>query len=234
MREVINLHIGQAGVQAGESNWELLLAEHNIANDGTMKNPTVKDEGISTFFSQTDIAGKYVPRSVFVDLEPSTIDRVRNGQYKKLFHPSSLLSGKEDAANNYARGHYTVGKEMIEPTLECIRKQAENCDGLQGFLLYHSVGGGTGSGFASLLMERLSMDFGKKSKLDFCIYPSPQVSTSVVEPYNSVLSTHALLEHVDCAFMLDNEAIYDICKKNLDIEKPSYLNLNRIISQITT
>jgi tubulin alpha len=234
MREVINLHIGQAGVQAGESNWELLLAEHNIANDGTMKNPTVKDEGISTFFSQTDIAGKYVPRSVFVDLEPSTIDRVRNGQYKKLFHPSSLLSGKEDAANNYARGHYTVGKEMIEPTLECIRKQAENCDGLQGFLLYHSVGGGTGSGFASLLMERLSMDFGKKSKLDFCIYPSPQVSTSVVEPYNSVLSTHALLEHVDCAFMLDNEAIYDICKKNLDIEKPSYLNLNRLIAQITS
>ena len=123
---------------------------------------------------------------------------------------------------------------MIEPTLECIRKQAENCDGLQGFLLYHSVGGGTGSGFASLLMERLSMDFGKKSKLDFCIYPSPQVSTSVVEPYNSVLSTHALLEHVDCAFMLDNEAIYDICKKNLDIEKPSYLNLNRLIAQITS
>eukprot|EP00029_Vermamoeba_vermiformis_P012935 TRINITY_DN787_c0_g1_i2.p1 TRINITY_DN787_c0_g1~~TRINITY_DN787_c0_g1_i2.p1 ORF type:complete len:194 (+),score=49.60 TRINITY_DN787_c0_g1_i2:43-582(+) len=177
MREVISLHIGQAGVQAGESTWELLLAEHNIANDGTMKNPTVKDEGISTFFSQTDTTGKYVPRSVFVDLEPSTIDSVRNGQYKKLFHPSSMLSGKEDAANNYARGHYTVGKEMIDPTLDRIRKQAENCDSLQGFLLYHSVGGGTGSGFAALLMERLSLDFGKKSKLDFCIYPSPQVSS---------------------------------------------------------
>jgi tubulin alpha len=78
----------------------------------------------------------------------------------------------------------------------------------------------------------LSVDYGKKSKLDFCVYPSPQVSTAVVEPYNSVLSTHSLLEHTDVAFMLDNEAIYDICKKSLDIEKPTYSNLNRLVAQV--
>jgi len=76
------------------------------------------------------------------------------------------------------------------------------------------------------------VDYGKKSKLDFCIYPSPQVSTSVVEPYNSVLSTHSLLEHTDVSFLLDNEAIYDICKKSLDIERPSYTNLNRLVAQV--
>ena len=76
----------------------------------------------------------------------------------------------------------------------------------QGFLIFHSFGGGTGSGFASLLMERLSVDYGKKSKLEFAIYPSPQVSTAVVEPYNSILTTHTTLEHSDCAFMVDNEA----------------------------
>ena len=58
-----------------------------------------------------------------------------------------------------------------------IRKLADNCTGLQGFLVFHSFGGGTGSGFTSLLMERLSVDYGKKSKLEFCIYPAPQVST---------------------------------------------------------
>jgi len=81
-------------------------------------------------------------------------------------------------------------------------------------------------------LERLSVDYGKKSKLDFCIYPSPQVSTAVVEPYNSVLSTHSLLEHTDVAFLLDNEAIYDICRKNLGIEKPTYRNLNRLLAQV--
>ena len=62
-------------------------------------------------------------------------------------------------------------------------------------------------------MERLSVDYGKKSKLEFSIYPAPQVSTAVVEPYNSILTTHTTLEHSDCAFMVDNEAIYDICRK---------------------
>ncbi|KAJ8305066.1 hypothetical protein KUTeg_017382 [Tegillarca granosa] len=95
-------------------------------------------------------------------------------------------------------------------------------------------GGGTGSGFTSLLMERLSVDYGKKSKLEFAIYPAPQIATAVVEPYNSILTTHTTLEHSDCAFMVDNEAIYDICRRNLDIERPSYTNLNRLIGQIVS
>jgi hypothetical protein len=58
------------------------------------------------------------------------------------------------------------------------------------------------------------------------------VSTSVVEPYNSVLSTHSLLEHTDVSILLDNEAIYDICRRSLDIERPTYTNLNRLVSQV--
>lgn len=105
-----------------------------------------------------------------------------------------------------ARGHYTVGKTLIDNVLEQVRRLADNCSGLQGFFVFHSFGGGTGSGFGALLMERLSMDYGKKSKLEFSVYPAPKMSTSVVEPYNSVLTTHTTLEHSDCSFMVDNEA----------------------------
>ena len=104
-----------------------------------------------------------------------------------MVHPEQLITGKEDAANNYARGHYTIGKEIVDLVLDRIRKLADQCTGLQGFLIFHSFGGGTGSGFASLLMERLSVDYGKKSKLEFAIYPAPQISSAVVEPYNSIL-----------------------------------------------
>merc|ERR1712244_180406 len=72
--------------------------------------------------------------------------------------------------NNYARGHYTIGKEIVDLVLDRIRKLSDQCTGLQGFLIFHSFGGGTGSGFTSLLMERLSVDYGKKSKLEFAIY----------------------------------------------------------------
>lgn len=233
MREIISLHVGQAGVQLGNSLWELYCMEHGITPDGTMVEGKTKndDRGFQTFFNETG-SGKFVPRAVMADLEPTVIDEVRSGAYKKLFHPQQLISGKEDAANNYARGHYTIGKEKVELVLERVRKLADQCDGLQGFMIFHSVGGGTGSGFCSLLLERLSLDYGKKSKLDFCIYPSPKVSTAVVEPYNSVLSTHSLLEHTDCAFLLDNEAIYEICNNALDVERPNYNNLNMLISQV--
>jgi len=234
MREIINIHIGQAGVQTGNAVWELYCLEHGITPDGQMPNDKTVDkeeDAFNTFFAETG-AGKHVPRCVFIDLEPTVIDEVRNGAYRKLFHPEQLMTGKEDAANNYARGHYTVGKEMVDATMDRIRKLADQCHGLQGFLIFHSVGGGTGSGFGSLLLERLSVEYAKKSKLDFCIYPSPRVSTAVVEPYNSVLSTHSLLELTDVAFMLDNEAIYGIAQNSLGIGRPSYSDLNRLIAQV--
>lgn len=58
-------------------------------------------------------------------------DEVRSGTYRQLFHPEQLITGKEDAANNYARGHYTIGKEIVDVVLDRIRKLADQCTGLQ-------------------------------------------------------------------------------------------------------
>ena len=68
----------------------------------------------TTRFSQKPGAGKHVPRAVMLDLEPTVVDEVRTGTYRQLFHPEQLISGKEDAASNYARGHYTIGKEIVD------------------------------------------------------------------------------------------------------------------------
>ncbi|XP_053463709.1 tubulin alpha-8 chain-like [Nycticebus coucang] len=236
MGECISIHVGQAGVQMGNACWELYCLEHGIQPNGTMLSDKTLARGsdsFNTFFNETG-AGKRVPWAVFVDLEPDVIDRVRTGIYRQLFHPEQLISGKEDAANNYARGYYTVGPEVIDLVMDRIRKLTDQCIRLQGFLIFHSFGGGTGSGFTSLLMERLSVDYGKKSKLEFAIYPAPHMSTAVVEPYNSILTTHSTLEHSDCVFLMDNEAICDICCHKLDIECPTYTNLNQLISQIVS
>jgi len=115
MRECISIHLGQAGCQIGNACWELYCLEHGIQPDGQM--PSDKtigggDDSFTTFFSETG-AGKHVPRAVMVDLEPTVVDEVRTGTYRQLFHPEQLITGKEDAANNYARGHYTIGKEIV-------------------------------------------------------------------------------------------------------------------------
>ena len=80
-----------------------------------------------------------MPRAVYVDLEPTVCDEVRTGTYRQLYHPEQIISGKEDAANNYARGHYTIGKEIVDLVLDRIRKLADNCTGLQGFLVFLSL-----------------------------------------------------------------------------------------------
>merc|ERR1712072_1005117 len=162
---------------------------------------------------------------------PTVVDDVRTGEYQQMFHPEFLLNGKEDAANNFARGHYTVGKEILDQVNDRLRKMVDNSDNVQGFVVNHSVGGGTGSGLGALILERIAVDYRKKSKLGFEVYPSPTISTCVVEPYNALLTTHWLLDHTEISVLLDNEAIYEICQKKLDIKKPSYDNLNRLITK---
>ena len=129
---------------------------------------------------------------------------MRRGAYKELFHPENLISGKEDAANVYSRGYHLLGREVIDLLLDRIRLTADQCTGLQGFIAYHSFSGGTGSGLTAMLLERLAVDYPKKTKVEFAIYPSVNLSSSVVEPYNSVLCSHAMLENSEVAFMVDN------------------------------
>lgn len=168
----MSIHVGQAGVQIGDTIWELYRLEHSIDADGTAKEIT--DTG--AFFSETD-NGKFVPHSIFIDLEPTVIGEIRTGVHKNFYHPETMITGKEDAANNYARGHYTVGKEIVDRVLGQMRKQIEKFSSLQGFLLFNSFGGGTGSGFTALLLERLQSDYAKALNLQFSVYPAPMIST---------------------------------------------------------
>ncbi|CAL1144545.1 unnamed protein product, partial [Cladocopium goreaui] len=207
--------------------WELFCLGHGIQPDGQM--PSDKTIGRQQLVLVSLMT--FILRRSWTE-EPTVVDEVRTGTYRQLFHPEQLISGKEDAANNFARGHYTIGKEIVDLVLDRIRKLADNCTGLQGFCVYNACGGGTGSGLGCLMLERLSVDYGKKSKISFTVWCCPQVATAVVEPYNTVLCVHSLLEHTDVTIMYDNEALYDICRRNLDIERPTYTNLNRLIAQI--
>ena len=94
------------------------------------------DDAFNTFFSETG-AGKHVPRCIFLDLEPTVIDEVRTGTYRQLFHPEQLISGKEDAANNFARGHYTSEFWEGSGVAVCMRSSmfgVEVCSGYSGRL----------------------------------------------------------------------------------------------------
>lgn len=75
-----------------------------------------------------------------------TMDSVRSGAFGQLFRPDNFVFGQSGAGNNWAKGHYTEGAELVDSVLDVVRKEAEGCDCIQGFQLTHSLGGGTGSG----------------------------------------------------------------------------------------
>mmetsp|Transcript_5394 Transcript_5394/g.16503 ORF Transcript_5394/g.16503 Transcript_5394/m.16503 type:complete len:464 (+) Transcript_5394:141-1532(+) len=232
MREIVHIQAGQCGNQIGLKFWETISQEHGLDHKGIYQGDNeLQLERMNVYF--TEAAGaRFVPRGVLVDLEPGVIDSVRASQYGGLFRPDNFVFGASGAGNNWAKGHYTEGAEMVDSVLDVIRKEVENTDCMQGFQLCHSLGGGTGSGLGTLLLSKIRESYPDRMMCTFSVVPSPKVSDTVVEPYNATLSIHQLVENADEVFCIDNEALYDICFRTLKLDTPSYGDLNRLVSQV--
>ncbi|KER26208.1 hypothetical protein T265_06490 [Opisthorchis viverrini] len=291
MRQLIHLHVGQAGVQTANALWELYCLEHQIQPDGrqiasafdqlqakinaakaqglprldledlnvtNLEAPEIKDElnkilpnegrtntqaasqardfdngAYETLFATTP-SGQFVPRAILVDSEPSVIDEVRNGMYRCLYHPHDLITHNEDCSNNFARGNITIGKKMIDKIMERVRKAVEQTDLLQGFVATHSCSGGTGGGLTAYIFQCLSSDYEKNSIVQLPIYPSPQHANTIVEPYNTVLHLDQAVDAVKLSTMMDNEAIGEVCRRNLMHRQPTFHTLNQVIALLTS
>lgn len=101
-----------------------------------------------------------------------------------------------------------------------------------GFQVCQSLGGGTGSGMGTLLISKIREEYPDRMMMTFSVVPSPTVSDSLVEPYNATLSVHQLVENADECMVLDNEALFNICQKMLKLTKPSFGDLNHLVSAV--
>jgi len=230
MREIIHVQCGQCGNQIGAKFWEVISDEHGIDPTGTYHGDSdLQLERINVYFNEAT-GGRYVPRAILMDLEPGTMDSVRAGPYGQLFRPDNFVFGQTGAGNNWAKGHYTEGAELIDSVLDVVRKEAEGCDCLQGFQFSHSLGGGTGSGMGTLLISKIREEYQDRIIETFSVFPSPKVSDTVVEPYNATLSIHLLVDSTDEVMVIDNEALYDICFRTLKLTTPTYGDLNHLVS----
>merc|ERR1712072_1421477 len=177
-------------------------------------------------------SGKWITRAVMVDLEPGTLDVVTASAVGKAFKPDNFVFGNSGAGNNWAKGHYTEGAEIVEQAIDVVRKEAEGSDHVQGFQIAHSLGGGTGSGLGTLLLLKIRDAYPDRLTKTYSIYPSPKVSDTVVEPYNAILATHQLLENADQTYVIDNEALYSIVVNILKEDAPTFSFMNYLISQV--
>ena len=256
--EMIMLQMGQCGNQVGFEFWKKLCKEHGISNEGEPGllltvhcNISISgilqehaSEGIDrkdVFFYQADDE-HYIPRSVLLDLEPRVINTIMNSEYKKLYNPENIYLAKDGggAGNNWASG-YSQGEGLHEEVFDIIDREAEGSDSLEGFVLTHSIAGGTGSGMGSYVLEKLADRFPKKLVQTYSVFPNQEdkgdnamgyVSDVVVQPYNSILTLKRLTQSADCVVVLDNTALNRIATDRLHINNPSLTQINELVSTI--
>ena len=230
MREIVHIQTGQCGNQIGSKFWEVISDEHGIDPNGQYNGDSdLQLERANVYYNEAT-GGRYVPRAVLVDLEPGVLDSVRAAPIGQLFRPDNMIFGQNGAGNNWAKGYYTEGAEIVDQAMDVIRKEAEGTDCLQGFQMAHSLGGGTGSGLGNLLIQKIREEYPDRIMTAFSVVPSPKVSNVIVEPYNATLAFHQLIENTDQTVILDNEALYDICFRTLKLTQPTFGDLNHLVS----
>lgn len=223
----------------GNAFWKQLCSEHAIRADGTQDSTGASNFGRDVgdrkdaFFYQAD-DNHFIPRSVLIDLEPRVVTSILQSSHGAIYNPENVLIAADGggAGNNWAYG-YSQAQRLEDSILDMIEREAEGADNFEGFMLCHSIAGGTGSGLGSLILERLQDRFPKKLITTYSVFPNTEeVSDVVVQPYNSVLSMRRLTEHADCTILLDNAAVNKIAAEKLHVANPNFAQANQLISTV--
>eukprot|EP00976_Prorocentrum_cordatum_P080292 1183917-Prorocentrum_minimum.AAC.3 len=234
-REIITLQVGQCGNQVGTEFWKQLCLEHGISADGILEDfATNGEDRKDVFFYQADDE-HYVPRALLLDLEPRVINSIQSTAYRNLYNPENIFVSNNGggAGNNWASG-YSQAEQVQEEFLDMIDREADGSDSLEGFVLCHSIAGGTGSGMGSYLLECLNDRYPKKLIQTYSVFPNQtnEASDVVVQPYNSLLTLKRLTLNADCVVVLDNTALNRIAVDRLQLENPTFSEVNSLVSTV--
>ncbi|OAI56928.1 hypothetical protein AYO49_03290 [Verrucomicrobiaceae bacterium SCGC AG-212-N21] len=235
VNNTIVISVGQAGNQIAASFWKAVCEEHGINPTTGQPQADGPRGNWNSFFSQLgDRSGdSYVPRAVMCDLEPSVIEEVKNSS-GSLFNPSNLLCRTEGAGGNFAVGYAGEGCELLPEVMNRIIGEIDKCDNVGGIIILHSLGGGTGSGLGARIMESIKEQRPEVPILSCAIMPSPQVSSVVTEPYNTVFALNTLRRVADACLIFDNEALFELAHRKWNIESPTVDDLNLLITEVLT
>ncbi len=157
-----------------------------------------------------------------------------------MFDPEyQVIKDVSGAGNNWAQANIEYGQKCHEEIMEKVRREVQEADSLQSFLLFHSLGGGTGSGLGTYILEQLADEYPDVYKFTASIFPS-QDDDVITSPYNSTFATQKLIEFADCVFPIDNDSLLSITegkgnlfeKKEKEDKKKIFFKMNTIVAHL--
>ena len=204
----------------GTKLWQILTNEHKHPDNKNYLNH-------STIFNETNKAWK--PRTIFIDCDSLTIDEAKKST--KNLNISSFVSGTLSCGDSYARGAYSYGRVIHDEALDEIKRLAEECDNLKGFLVIHSCQGGTGAGFGSFILSQLSIISKGLQIIEALVVPSPDLVNGPLEIYNFGGYFYNARSDGNMSIWFNNQGLYDVLDK-INVKNPDFEQINEVIATV--
>lgn len=224
-KNIVGLFVGQCGVQIGNLFWQQMAAEHHI-NNHEGKDPYAA----SAMFTET-FSGTFKARALFIDNDELTLQTLANSSLKDLFSNNAMIQGTGETGGLYCHARYGQDKEFIDNIHDEYRRLLENCDICCEVFHVCGANGGTGSGLVPEIILSTGLD-SKITQVGVKIYPSPNVSGTTVDYYNTLLHFNATHDLTDINICMDNEALFAQVTEYTLNPHVSFVDINHMVSMI--
>ncbi|XP_067668133.1 tubulin delta chain-like [Haliotis asinina] len=237
---VVTVQLGQCGNQIGGQFFSTIIedaySKQSQVGVKPSRNLEYINETLDRFFSQRDTTlgkeGTLEARAVMVDMESKAIAQTcleakRSGKWK--YPDKQQFCQKRGSGNNWAHGFCVHGPRVRDDVLNMLRREAEKCDNLSGFICYLSLAGGTGSGVGAYTTEALRDEYPHSFIMNQVVWPY-QTGEVIVQNYNAMLTLSHLYSMSDAIVVMENDSLHKICQQLLNINKISFRAINKVVS----
>ena len=235
---MVNYVMVAAGQCGNQLSFDLLTMLHQhyqrhvvMSGDGNSSNEVVEDDAWTLYRSLFRDDG--VCRTVCLDTEPKVIEsclaKSRLPSSSWQYDPKAVLYRHGGAGNNWALGYSMASGEFLEMSMDCIRRQLEQCDDHTTLVFLHSLAGGTGSGLGTHITEAAADIFADCFRSNIVIAPH-HFGEVVVQHYNALLCLSKIHNASNGILLFENELAQALCREMHGIERPLLQDLNHAIS----
>lgn len=185
---------------------------------------------INVYFNETS-SGKFVPRSLIVDNDPTSLDSIMGSDMSKFYDRDNIVTGLQDSDNNWGTGHYIQGQEISDSIEDKVRKECESTECFHGFQMFSSMSGGTGGGTSSRVMSKIREEYPDRTMVAFNVFPSATSTSNPMSLYNTTHTCHYSIENADIVNVFDNEGLYETCSTYHRMASPTMDDFNEKIGK---
>ena len=223
------VQIGQCGNQLGS---RIIDDLYNQCKD--WKSDTTEFSANAFFTRSKD--NQAVPHVISIDMEPKVIEAMMTVKRDYSYCKELSIFKQEGSGNNWAYGYFFHGESIKDRLKECMLLALRKFEGIRNVVIIHSLGGGTGSGLGSFILETLKDNF--PSFLYYNVVVLPKSGGEVIlQNYNAVLTLSKLDENSDGIIILENDKAVEVCqnvllKKNIELDCLNEIMSKQIVSAL--